>query len=377
MIAYSGLAKALTHGPAWVLAEIDRAGLRGRGGSGRGGMVAPKWRKAARARNTVRYVIANGAESSPVSQKDRWLMARSPHRVLEGLLIAMVAIGASEGFIYIRGDAEEATAAMAQAVAEARAASLFGPGTALPVAVEIQPSLPGYISGEETAVIDALEGLEGLPQPKPPTPEESGLRGNPTSVNNVETLAAAASVLRDGVEAFRSVGTPDCPGTALFTVTGDVARPGVYEVAYGLPLAALLEMAGAPARDEILAVLPGGLSSGPLRPDELEVPLTYEDLAAIGSTLGPAAVVVFGRGGADFAAMVAETAAFLSEASCGQCQGCKEGHKRLVDAVAAGQAEEVRNAGQFLHYGRGNCAHPTGTARLVLRAVEAFPEAWK
>ncbi|MDB4894284.1 MAG: dehydrogenase subunit, partial [Firmicutes bacterium] len=306
---YEGLRKALLNGPAWVVAEMRRAGLRGRGGSGMGGPVADKWARVARAEGPIpRYVVANGAEGSPVSHKDRYLMALFPHRVLEGLLIAAAATGATGGYLYVRGDSEEAVAGMELALAEAREAGLLGS-----VEVELQTAAARYHAGEETAVIDALEGLEGLPQPKPPRPEETGLHGCPTAVSNVETLAAAAGVLRLGPEAFLAVGTAECPGTALFTVGGDVAHPGVYEMPYGTALAELLAEAGAPARDELLAVLPGGLSSGPLRPDELDVALTYEALAATGSTLGNAAVVVFRRDGNSLARIAAETSEFLAE----------------------------------------------------------------
>jgi NADH-quinone oxidoreductase subunit F len=366
---YAGLRQAREQGAAWVVQQMRQAGLRGRGGSGEGRPAADKWARVARGAGAAHYVIANGAESSPVSRKDRHLMALFPHRVLEGLLIACVACGASEGYVYVRGDSAEAIAGVTAAVAEAREAGLLGD-----VSVHVQTAIPSLTAGEETAVIDALEGMEGLPQPKPPRPEEMGLRGCPTAVTNVETLVAAAAVLRVGAEAFRQVGTADCPGTVLFTVSGDVARPGVYEVAYGTRLSALLTLAGAP--DQVLTVLPGGLSSGPLRPDELDVALTYEDLAAVGSSMGQAATVVFGPGGS-MASLVAENARLLAEASCGQCRGCKEGASTLADALGAGQHELAAQYAQNLLYGRGNCAHPTGAARFALRALQAFPEAWK
>lgn len=370
---YGGLAAVRAKGGPWAIALVEQAGLRGRGGSGRGNPVAAKWRKVAGAGGRARYVVANGAESSPVSLKDRYLLTHYPHRVLEGLLIAAEAVGAGQVYLYVRGDSEEAIASLDAALGEARAAGLLGP-----VNVEVQPSAPTYISGEETAVIDALEGLEGLPQPKPPHPEEIGLRGCPTVLNNVETLAAVATLFRVGVERFRSVGTPDCPGTALFTVTGAVARPGVYEAPYGTPLRALLDRAGAPAPGEILAVLPGGLSSGPLRPDELDVPLTYEDLAAVGSTIGPAAIVVFAASACSLPAIVADTVTLLTEASCGQCHGCKEGHRQLARALSGGDLAQAKDLATVLLYGRGNCGHPTGTAQFALRALQSFPqEAWQ
>lgn len=368
---YRGLAEARQNGAAWVLAQLRGAGLRGRGGSGDGRPVADTWARVARAAGPVRYVIANGAETSPVSRKDRHLLALHPHRVLEGLLLAAQAVGATEAFCYIRNDADEALLAMETALGEARAAGLLDG-----VAVQIQPAAPSAVAGEATAVVDALEGLEGLPQPKSTRLEEIGLRGQPTLVTNVETLAAAAGVLRLGPEPFLAQGVAGCPGTALFTVSGDVAAPGVYEVAYGTPLRELLRLAGAPPAGELLAVLPGGLGSGPLRPDELDVPLTYDDLIAVGSTLGPAAVVVIARDRSTLTDLAMDTSAYLAAGSCGQCNGCRESLGQIALAFKAGQREQARQWAEVALYGRGNCAHPTGAARFALRLLEAFPGPW-
>lgn len=368
---YRGLEQARAKGTAWVLGELRRAGLRGRGGSGEGRPVAEHWGRVARAASPVRYVIANGAETSPVSRKDRHLLALYPHRVLEGLLIAAHVVGAAEVFCYIRNDADDALLAIETALGEARAAGLLEG-----VVVQVQPAAPSAVAGEATAVVDALEGLEGLPQPKSTRLEEIGLRGEPTVVTNVETLAAAAGVLRLGPEPFLAQGVADCPGTALFTVSGDVAAPGVYEVAYGTPLRELLRMAGAPPAEELLAVLPGGLGSGPLRPDELDVPLTYEDLAAVGSTLGPAAVVVVSRERSTVADLAIETTAFMAAGSCGQCNGCRESLGHLAQAFGARDPERAQQYAEMALYGRGNCAHPTGAARFALRLLQAFPGSW-
>ena len=365
---YAGLEAARARGSGWVLEQVTRAGLRGRGGSGDGRPIGQKWQRVAASRVPERYVVANAAESQAVSRKDRYLLARFPHRVLEGLLIAAHALGAREAYLYVRGDSPEALDGARDAVAEAGAAGLLGG-----VSVTVQPSAPTAVSGEETAILDALEGLEGYPQPKPPRPEEIGLRGRPTLVQNAESLAAVAALFRLGVDRVRAVGTPTCPGTALFTVTGAVDRPGVYEVPHGTPLAQLLALAGAPPREEILAVLPGGLGSGPLRPDELDVPLTYEDLAALGSSLGNSAVVVFRRADATLPDLVRENVALLARGSCGQCRGCREGHEGLLRALEAGDATEARRRAEVLLYGRGNCAFPTGTARFALRALQEFP----
>lgn len=374
---YRGLQRTLTQGGAWAIGELAAAGLRGRGGSGRGMPTGAKWGRVAAALNRTRYVVANGAETSPVSRKDRELLTLHPHRVLEGLLCAAAATGAAAAYVYIRGDALAAVAAMQAALEEAEAAGLCGPGGACLVPVLLHVGVPSYIAGEATALIDALEGMQGLPQPKPPYPEASGLFGCPTVVNNVETLAAAAAVLCHGAAAFRAAGgTPECPGAALFTVSGDVARPGVYELPYGTPLSGLLALAGAPPAAELLAVLPGGLSSGPLRPDELDVPLTYESLQALGSTLGPAAVLVLRRGELDLPTIVEESVAQLAGWSCGQCKGCKFGSADLAAALSRHDLALARELAVLLHHGKGNCAHPEGIAMFTLRALDRFPEAW-
>lgn len=367
---YAGLLEARARGGAWILEQVAEAGLRGRGGTGDGRPIGQKWQRVAAAQVRERFVVANGAESQAVSQKDRHLLSRFPHRVLEGLLIAAAALGARQAWLYVRGDSPEALAGAREAVAEAEAAGLLAG-----VTVTVQPSAPTAVSGEETAILDALEGLEGYPQPKPPRPEEIGLRGRPTLVQNVESLAAVAALFRLGPARIRSAGTRTCPGTALFTVTGAVERPGVYEVPFGTPLAELLARAGAPERDEILAVLPGGLGSGPLRPDELDVPLTYEDLVALGTTMGTSAVIVFRKADASLPALVRENVALLGQGSCGQCRGCKEGHRELSRALEAGDLAEARRRAEVLLYGRGNCALPSGTARFALRALQEFPAA--
>lgn len=366
---YAGLMQVRSRGGAWALEQVAQAGLRGRGGTGEGCPLWVKWRRTAGAVVTERYVVANGAESMAVSQKDRFLLTHFPHRVLEGLLIAAAAVGASQAYIYVRGDSAQAVEGARAAVAEAEAAGLLEG-----VTVSVQPSAPTAVSGEETALLDALEGLEGFPQPKPPRPEEVGLRGCPTLVQNVESLAAAAALFRLGPDRVRSAGTRTCPGTALFTVTGGVKRPGVYEVPFGTPLADLLALAGAPPAEELLLVLPGGLGSGPLRPDELDVPLTYEDLAALGTMMGNSAVVVFRRADAGLLDAVQGNVSLLAEASCGQCRGCKDGHLALAEALQRGDLAGAREAARFLLYGRGNCALPTGTARFALRALQEFPE---
>lgn len=392
---YAGLRRVMAEGPEWALDALARARVRGRGAFGH--LAAARWQRVARAGPPPRYVVGNGAEGSPASRKDRHLLALYPHRVLEGLLTAAWVLGAQEAYLYVRGDSPEALRGAALALDEGRRAGLFGPGGLVPAEVHLQPSASGPVAGEETAVIDALEGLEGQPQLRPPDPEECGLRGRPTLVQNVETLAAVAALFREGPERYAATGAPEEPGTALFTVSGSVLRPGVYEFPLGTPLSDVLRAAGAEPGG-VQAVLPGGLWSPPLWPHEFDVPLTWEALARVGSALGNRAVVVLGRE-VPLATQLAGVVRVLAVGSCGQCQGCLNGTRALAAAVealvgGAGQAtgerepgyrrdeaaEVVRHYAQLLTRRAGYCPYPEAVGRAVLRALPglapgAFPGA--
>ncbi|BDG60473.1 SLBB domain-containing protein [Caldinitratiruptor microaerophilus] len=388
---YTGLEQVLARGAGWAAEVVARARLRGRGPLGR--PVAERWRRVAAGPSAARYVIGNGAESLSISRKDRYLMANHPHRVLEGLLIAARAVGAREAYLYVRGDSPESLAGLRSALEEAARAGLVGEASVTGVQVRLQPSATGPVSGEETAVIDALEGLEGRPQIRPPDPEASGLFGQPTLVQNVETLAAVAAVFREGLDRHLALGTADEPGSALFTVTGAVRRPGVYELPLGTRLADLLRLAGAdPAA--VRAVLPGGLASPPLWPQELDVPLSWADLGRAGSVLGNRTVIVLGPE-ASLPVQFAEIMQVLAEGSCGQCQGCANGTRALAGYLAAlaglaggteGGAPAALPAfadpAELLAYARhqahlltrraGICPYPESVGRAMLRALEVF-----
>lgn len=366
---YVGLARAFTEGPEAVRRAVRAAGLRGRGGTGRGEFAAEKWEQVARAASRTKVVIANGAESNPHSRKDHRLLTFHPHRVLEGLLIACWAVGARQGFVYIKKTYEDALASVQHAIAEAVAAGAWGP-LDVQVLVYEAPDLP--IAGEETAVIDVIEGFE-RPRPRlqPPPITQVGLYGHPTVVNNVETLAAAAAIMRTG-EPVRTV---------LLTLTGDVRRPGVYEVPLGTPLGTVLEQWGGGASGPLRAVFPGGMTSGPLTPAELDLPLDYDVLLRAGTTLGLGVLHVVTGDDWNPREGLVEAATRWADNSCRQCRHCQDGTVRLRDAaraLAAGGGEaELRDMELWALRlrGKGNCLYATMAALAATRWMRAFRDA--
>jgi NADH-quinone oxidoreductase subunit F len=292
----------------------------GRGGAGF--PTAKKWRLAREAPGDARYLVVNGAEGEPGSVKDRELMARAPHAVLEGIAIAAYAIGAREVLFYVNDLFTDAVAALRGALKEAQAAG-FLEGTA----VTLRPESHVYIAGEETALINALMGEPPKPWHKPPYPTTRGYRGQPTVVNNVETLAAVAVALGRGAAWFRE------HRPTLFSVSGDVARPGVYEAPLGLPLRELLARAGGPVPGtEWLAALPGGYSLPPLFPEDFDVPLHPEALRARGSGLGASLIAVSTR--RTLGAVASQVLEFFARESCGKCPVCVRGTRVLADQLA-------------------------------------------
>jgi len=362
---YRGL-QGLT-GPA-VIGAAEAARLRGRGGSGRGEPLVAKLRAVgAGAAAGPHYVVANGAETSPGSRKDQLLMERYPHRILAGAIAAARAVGSTVVYLYIKASAVQARTSMQAALTE-----LAGAGLPDLPAFDVFRAPDSTVAGEETAVCDAIEGFEGRPQVKPPTPDTAGILGRPTLIVNVETLAALDAVLRVG---------PAGAATALFTLSGDVARPGVYELPLGTPLRTLITDYGGGATGEIVAVLPGGFRSGPLTPRELDLPLDYDALLEAGTTLGSAHVIVLAHPNR-FLDLMTGALDLAAIGSCRQCEICAEGTLTLRNlahrmAEADGEPEaplrEALAAWSTILHGKGNCKYLTGVASLTRRAVQQFP----
>jgi NADH-quinone oxidoreductase subunit F len=336
---YRSLAQALARGPAWVLEEVKASGLVGRGGAAF--PTGLKWEGAVRAPGEVKYVICNGDEAEPGTFKDRVLLEEDPHRVLEGLVLAGYALGASRGYAFIRGEYLTALRTFGRALAEAREAGLLGPdilGSGFAFDVELRQGAGAYVCGEETALFEAIEGRRGLPRVKPPFPTAAGLFGRPTVINNVETLANVPLVLALGAAGYRRLGTEQSPGPKLFCVSGDVARPGVYEVPFGVPLRRLLELAGG-VQGRLQAVLLGGAAGAFATERDLEVRLSFEDLKRAGLPLGSGVVMAFGET-RDLRDVLLRLGRFFAHESCGKCFPCQLGTQRqaeLLERLAAGR----------------------------------------
>ena len=331
---YQALRRALDHGPVWVVREISESRLVGRGGA-----AFPTGRKwEAVAHRTVRphYVVCNADESEPGTFKDRVLLEDDPFAVIEAMTVAGFATGSEKGFLYIRGEYPLAFERLTGAIAAAHARGLLGEnimGRGLRFDIEIRRGGGAYICGEETALFNSIEGFRGEPRNKPPFPIELGLFGKPTCVNNVETLVSTLDVIATGSASYVALGTAGSSGTKLFCVSGQVMRPGIYEVPFGTLLGDLLALAGgvAPGR-RLQTVLLGGAAGSFVTPDQLDLPLTFEDARRVSATLGSGVVLVFDDTTA-ILPMLARIAAFFRDESCGQCVPCRVGTVRQEELV--------------------------------------------
>ena len=342
---YRGLARAVEIGPQGVIEALETSGLKGRGGAAF--PTGVKWRAVHDAVSDQKYVICNADESEPGTFKDRVLMEGDPFAVVETLTIAGFSVGATRGFIYLRGEYPRATRLLHDAIRQARAAGLLGPNVmeaGFEFEIELRRGQGAYICGEETALMNSIEGYRGEPRQKPPFPTEAGLFGRPTVINNVETLVNVFDVLEDP-NAFAARGTPGSTGTRLFCVSGDVGTPGVYEAELGTTLGEVIEMAGGPT-GAIRTVLLGGAAGSFVGPDMLALPLTFEHTRDAGLSLGSGVVMVFDDG-RDMADVVRRIARFFRDESCGQCVPCRVGTQRVEEAVARGASSEAVLIGEL------------------------------
>jgi NADH-quinone oxidoreductase subunit F len=327
---YSALRRALEIGPAEVLREVSESRLLGRGGAAF--PTGVKWEAVGRQPVLPHYLVCNADESEPGTFKDRVLMEQDPFALVEAMTIAAYATGCAHGFLYVRAEYPLAHRRLEQAFEQARLHGLLGEsvmGSDFSFDIELRIGAGAYVCGEETALFQSIEGYRGEPRNKPPFPVEVGLFGKPTVVNNVETLFNVLEVISDTGLAYAEVGTEGSTGTRLFCVSGHVGRPGLYEVPFGMPLRELLDLAEArPPK----AVLLGGAAGSFLRPDQLDLPLTFEDARAAGATLGSGVVIVYDES-ADLADAVLRIAEFFRDESCGQCVPCRVGTVRQEEAL--------------------------------------------
>jgi len=368
---YAQLERAVTAmRPGEVIDLVKASGLRGRGGAGF--PTGLKW-SFCPADVFPKYIVVNNDESEPGTFKDRELTLRNPHQVIEGAAIAAYAIGAEAVYIYCRGEFWREMRHLERAIAEARAAGRLGQrlfGTDYACEVYVTPGAGAYICGEETALLNSLEGELGQPRLKPPFPAVAGLYAKPTVVNNTETLACVPPILAHGADWFKAIGTEKSPGTKVFCVSGHVERPGNYELPLGTPFEELLALAGGVWKGRRLkAVLPAGASAPVLAAETVAgLPLDWESVAAAGSILGSASFIVMDET-TDMVWVAHKTTRFFEHESCGKCSPCREGlfwmkhvYKRL--AGGRGTADDIALVGDIVRQVDGKCFCPLGEFAL-------------
>ncbi len=323
---YRGLRRALAMSPEKVIDTVKDSGLRGRGGAGF--PTGTKWSFIDRKSAKPRYLVINADESEPGTCKDMPLLLTTPHFLVEGAIIAAYAIGARHAFVYLRGEVVGVLRRLRAAVAEAYAAGYLGTdilGSGYDLDLIVHTGAGAYICGEETALLDSLEGRRGQPRLRPPFPAVAGLYACPTVVNNVESIASVPPILLNGVDWFKSMGTEKSPGFTLYSLSGHVTRPGQYEAPLGVTLRELLEHAGGVrAGHQLKFWTPGGSSTPVLTAEHLDVPLDYEGMASVGSMLGTKALQIFDETTCVVRA-VRRWTQFYAHESCGKCTPCREG----------------------------------------------------
>lgn len=332
---YQALEKALSMQPGEIITMVKASGLVGRGGAAF--PTGIKWEAAANAPGEIRYLVCNADEAEPGTFKDRVMMEEDPHRLLEGMIIAAYAVGAQKAYLYIRGEYLYPYEVMSRAIEEAAAAGWIGQaihGSDFRFEIEIRRGAGAYICGEETALFESIEGKRGFPRLKPPFPTTAGLFGRPTVINNVETLCNVPLILNLGAEEYRKIGTEKSPGPKLFCLSGDVARPGLYEVPFGIPLRVLLEELAGGVRGQrpLQAILFGGAAGVFTTEKDLDVRLSFEDLRAVGLPLGSGVITVFDDT-RDMRDICYRLARFFAEESCGKCYPCQIGTQRQEEIL--------------------------------------------
>jgi NADH-quinone oxidoreductase subunit F len=383
---YAALRTALAMSATDIVETVKASGLRGRGGAGF--PTGMKWGFVPTDTGKPTYVVVNFDESEPGTCNNRELVERDPHRLLEGTAIAALAIGCTTAFIYIRGEYLWQSIVLERAIREAYAGGYLGAdvmGSGTTIDVVLHRGAGAYICGEETALLNSLEGLRGQPRLRPPFPAVEGLYASPTVVNNVETLMNVPDIVGRGADWFREVGTEKSPGTKMLTISGKVERPGNYEIALGTPFREVLEdLAGGMLGDRSLkAWTPGGSSTPMLTAAHIDVGLDYESLAAAGSMLGTAAIMVM-----DDTDCVVDAATrmvrFYAYESCGKCTPCREGSwwaTRVLGRIEGGDGRPedltlMRDMGRNILF-KAFCALADGTASVINSSLQHFADEYE
>ncbi len=381
---YESLRKALFDmSPQDIIEEVKKSKLRGRGGAGF--PTGLKWDFVPKDHPGPKYVVCNADEGEPGTFKDREILYKAPHLLIEGMIIAGKAIGANEGYIYLRYEYIWIFQRLKDAIKEAYNKGFLGKnilGSGFDFDLYVYLGAGAYICGEETALLDSLEGKRGLPRLKPPYPAQFGLYGKPTVVNNVETLATVPIIINKGGEWYSSLGTEESTGTRLLAVSGAIKKPGVYEFELGsITLRELIEYCGGMKEgSEFLGVIPGGISAPILKEEDLDTPITMEDIAKKGSMLGSGAIMVLDRS-VKILSLIRRTSEFFAFESCGKCTPCRDGTawmtRILVDVEKRGfmTEEDVDMINSIVNEIKGKCFCALGEAAQM--SVGAFVNKYK
>ena len=383
---YGALRKALSMDPSEIISIVKASGLRGRGGAGF--PTGLKWSFTQGTPSDQKYIVCNADEGEPGTNKDRFLLAGDPNSIFEGMAIAGKAVGADKGYIYLRGEYPYIFPILEKAIENAKAENCLGQnilGTGFNFDIEVCSGGGAYVCGEETALLESIEGKRGEPRFKPPYPGVSGLYGKPTVINNVETLANIPLIIEKGADWFRSVGTEKCPGTKLYTVSGNVARRGTFEFPMGINLKELIYdfCGGIEGGRGLLAVQTGGASCPVLNKDQIDINLDIEQAAAAGAALGSGAMLVI-----DDSHCIIDTlkniASFFVHESCGKCTPCREGNKRLQELVAKfddgngspDDLDTIRDLAETMSVA-SLCGLGQASPSAIVSAIRNFPSAFE
>lgn len=340
---FAAVKKALNMDRKEIIADIKRSGLKGRGGAGF--PTGLKWELALNEESAEKYLICNGDEGEPGTFKDRYLMENRPLKILEGIIIAAFAVKANKGYIYIRGEYANCVNIFQDIIEEARNLNILGKNifdSGFDFDLQVIKGAGAYVCGDETSLINSIEGKRGQSRIKPPYPIVSGLFGKPTVVNNVESLASVSEIIKQGVESYINLGTEESKGTKLVCLSGDVCTTGVYEVEFGkMTLREIIEVFGQGVikDQEIMFVVPGGISTSILTAEQLDIPYSYESLAEAGTSLGSGAIIVAAKGH-DLVDLMINVSRFFMDETCGTCFPCREGNRQIYHLLKKHRQKE-------------------------------------
>ena len=377
------LEQVLTSSPKEIIATIKSSGLKGRGGAGF--PTGLKWEGAAQAKDDTKYIICNADESEPGTFKDRALLLGDPFSIIEGILIAAYAIGATQGYLYIRGEYPDVHSVIQNVLSQALEAGYLGENIlskGFNFHLEVRSGAGAYICGEETALFESIEGKRGFPRIKPPFPTTHGLFGKPTVINNVETFANVPIIFSDGVESYKNIGSESVPGPRLFSLSGDISKPGIYEVTQPITLKELIfeKAGGLPSDSAIKGVLFGGAAGKFIGPESLDLLLTEEEARSKGLSLGSGAIMVFDQR-RNMKEVIASLGNFFAHESCGKCYPCQLGTQRQVEildrnlngGMISGDISRLKDVGWTMT-DASLCGLGQTAGLAVLSALDLWPE---